>query len=132
MDRNELRRLQKAARDNNKFKLAEWATQFENQVRAELEKRFEDYYQKQVSDTIDNFILAILYTLHFSENTKLGKKRLPDFMEDLFVSVDMFRTGEYNPNDYKEELEKCGIFLSDYTYEKRRKDKEVKNDEKTE
>ena len=56
---------------------------------------------------VDRFIVAIAYTAHFSEVAKMGRKRLPEFMEDLFVTVEMFRTGEYTPEDYKEELEKA-------------------------
>ena len=45
MDKNEVRRLEKAARDKNREKLFEWGNQFENQLRTELEKEYE-YAQK--------------------------------------------------------------------------------------
>lgn len=116
VDRNEVRRLQKAAKDSNKLALGEWARQFEAQVRQELEKQYEEFYKQQLAESIDTFCIAIAYTAHFSEAFKLGKKRLPEFMEDLFVTVDMFSRGEYNPDDYREELEKCGIHFDDYQY----------------
>lgn len=126
VDRNEIRRLQKAAKDGNKLALGAWATQFENQIRQELDKQYEEMYKQQLADSIDTFCIAIAYTAHFSESIRLGKKRLPEFMEDLFVTVDMFRRGEYNPNDYRKELEKCGIYFADYQYSK--VDKTNKND----
>lgn len=116
IDRNEIRRLEKAAKDKDKRKLAEWAVQFENQIREELYRNFKALYKKELEIAVDRFIVAIAYTAHFSESSKLGKKRLPEFMEDLFVTIEMFKTGEYTPEDYKEELEKCGIKLSDIQY----------------
>lgn len=116
MDRNEIRRLQKAARDNNKLALGTWAAQFETSLRSELEREYEKSYKEEIADSIDNFLLAVAYTCHFSEDTKLDADTLPDFMEDLFVTINMFRLGEYKPEDYKEELEKCGIFSKAYSY----------------
>ncbi len=116
MDRNELRRLEKAARDKNKQKLFEWANQFETQLRNALDKEYEEKYKKDLQNAIDIFSIAIAYTLHFSESIRLGAKRLPEFMEDLYVTVDMFRTGEYKPEDYKEELESCGIYIENAKY----------------
>lgn len=116
MDKNEVRRLEKAARDKNKEKLFEWGNQFENQLRTELEKEYEAKYKKDLQNAIDIFSIAIAYTLHFSESIRMGAKRLPEFMEDLYVTVDMFRTGEYNPDDYSEELKKCGIYLEHVKY----------------
>lgn len=116
MDRNELRRLEKATRDKNKQKLFEWANQFETQLRNALDKEYEERYKKDLQNAIDIFSIAIAYTLHFSESIRLGAKRLPEFMEDLYVTVDMFRTGEYKPEDYKEELESCGIYIENAKY----------------
>lgn len=116
MDRNELRRLEKAARDKNKQKLFEWASQFETQLRNALDKEYEEKYKKDLQNAIDIFSIAIAYTLHFSESIRLGAKRLPEFMEDLYVTVDMFRTGEYKPEDYKKELESCGIYIENAKY----------------
>ena len=36
MDRSDIRRLQKAARSNNKLALAEWASRFESQISEKL------------------------------------------------------------------------------------------------
>lgn len=116
IDKNEIRRLEKAARDKDKRKLYDWAVQFEGQIRNELDKQYEEAYRKTLLEAVDNFCIAIAYTAHFCEHTKLGKTRLPDFMEDLFITVDMFRTGEYNPEEYKKELERCGVHFNEYKY----------------
>lgn len=118
LNRNELRRLEKAAREKDKRHLADWAKQYDNQIRLEYEKA----YHEEIDHSINVFLTAVAYTAHFSEETKLGKKKLPEFMEDLFVSIDMFRTGEYKPEEYKEELEKNGIYqdMYDYTVRTRR------------
>lgn len=106
---NELRRLEKAARDKDKRKLVDWAKQFEVQLNQEYEKKYEQSYQEQLLQAIDNYMVAIVYSLHFSEETKFGKKRLNRFLSDVLVTIDMFRTGEYNPEEYKEILLKDGI-----------------------
>lgn len=107
VDRNELRRLERAAREKDKKHLLEWAEQFENQIRQEYENAF----QKELGDAIDNFCIAIAYALRFSEKTKFGNKRIKEFMDDVFVTVDMFTKGEYSPEDYRQELIKSGITI---------------------
>lgn len=104
-DMNEVRRLQKAARENNKQHLIDWLNQFDDQVRRDYEKAF----QKELSEAIENFCIAIAYVLHFSEKTKFGEKRIKEFLDDTFVTVDMFRKGEYSPEDYKKQLSESGI-----------------------
>lgn len=113
INRNEIRRLQKAARDNNKIALYEWASQFENQIKQELELQYENIYKDYLSNAIDNFIIALAYTLTFSEEFTIGKDRVPDLLADLFVTIDMFRTEEYLPEDYKKQLIEEGIFIDD-------------------
>lgn len=97
MDRNEIRRLQKAARDKDIRKLAEWGLQFEDTIRQEYEKDFDETVQKELLSSIDNFIVAIIYTLHFNEKCKFGGKRIDDFMKDLLATIDGFTDGSYTP-----------------------------------
>ena len=111
MDRSEIRRLQKAARDGNKLALGEWASRFEDQVRRELSKQYEDYYEDQLVGSIDNFIIAICYTAVFSEATSWTKENINEYMRDLFATIDMFRTGQYTPEDYIEQLKEYDINL---------------------
>lgn len=110
INRNEIRRLQKAARDNDKNKLLEWADLFEQQISTSLNKKYEDMYLNNLQTSIETFNLAIAYTLYFSEETLIDKNRLSNFMQDLFVTVNMFRTGEYTPEEYTKALNDVGVF----------------------
>ena len=94
---NELRRLEKASREKDKRKLIEWGMQFEETIRQEYEKDFDETVQKELLSSIDNFITAIVYTLHFNEKCKFGGKRIDDFMEDLLATIDGFKDGSYTP-----------------------------------
>lgn len=120
LNREELRRLEKAAKEKDKRHLMEWATAYENMLRREYEKA----YQEEIENAINNFLVAIVYTLHFSEKTKFGSKKLPEFMEDLMVTVEMYRTGEYKPDEYLEELDKCGIHFERHDWSKVYREKE--------
>lgn len=126
VDMNEIRRLQKAARDGNKQKLIDWFLQFDEQVRNEyqknaeevienvsnqLRKHYKEIFRKELADSIDNYIIAITYTLKFSELTKFGAKRIKEFMEDMASTINMFSTGEYTPDEYKKILKDNGIEL---------------------
>lgn len=104
---DEIRRLEKAARDKDKRKLWEWAIQFENQIKQEYEK----HYEQDLGDSIDIMCLALAYTLSYNEKTKFGADRLTDFLDDFFVTVDMFSSGEYSPTDYAKQLETKGIYF---------------------
>ena len=105
INRDERRRLEKAAREKDKKHLVAWAEQFEDQIRREYEKSFED----ELDNSVENFLVAIVYTLHFSELTQFGKKRINEFCGDMMSTVDMFTSKEYTPAEYKEILEKEGI-----------------------
>ena len=107
LTREEIRRFQKAARDGNKEHLKDWMKQFEYQI----QKQYENWYQKELADIIDTFILTIIYTLHFNEKTRFGNNRITDFMEDLLETVDMFRRNEASPEDYKKQLKDDGIII---------------------
>lgn len=105
--RAEIRRLQKAAKEKDWTYLTNWLRQFDEQVRQDYENAF----QKELGNAIENFCVAIAYALRFSEKTKFGNKRIGEFMDDVFTSIDMFARGEYSPDDYKKELLKSGVTL---------------------
>lgn len=108
----------RAIRTMSKEKMEQWLSNRDNIMYNSIRKEFEKNYHEEIDNSVENFLIAIAYTLHFSENTRFGPKKLPDFMEDLFVTVDMFRTGEYKPEEYAEELKKCGIKFDNYDYTK--------------
>lgn len=98
--KDEIRRLEKAAKDKNKIKLSDWALKFERQIKNEYEKAF----KQELDDAVGNFLIAIVYTLHFNEKTKFGNDRITDFMDDLLATIECFKTGEYSPEEYKKIL----------------------------
>ena len=106
-DKNELRRLEKAAREKDKNKLIEWGTIFE--------KRIVDLYEKEyiniLQDSINNFMIAMIFVLHFNEKTKFGVKRIDDFMDDFIEVVKGFSRGEFNPQEYEDMLNEDKIIL---------------------
>lgn len=117
VSREELRRLEKAAREKDKKKLGSWITQFEKYLDSMLRQDYERAYQEEVASTVQNTLTAVAYTAYFSEESKVNKGDIGDYMSDLFVTLDMFRTGEYNPSDYKKGLEDAGVFLEEYDYD---------------
>lgn len=115
LGREEIRRLQKAARDGNKQKLTDWVFQFEGQMDTLIRKEYEQHYDDEINNSVSNFLIAIAYTAYFSEESKVDKDNIAEYMADLFATIDMFRTGEYTPQEYKDELEKCGVIVDTVT-----------------
>ena len=56
MDRSEIRRLQKAAKENNKLALGAWASQFEDNLRRMYDREYERAFQQELISSIDNFL----------------------------------------------------------------------------
>lgn len=119
VNRDEIRRLEKAAKEKDKKHLANWAKQYEQQIELMLRKEYEDRYQDEINSSIDNFIFAVAYTAYFSEETNLNNETLPEFMSDLFATIDMYRTGEFRPEDYVEELKQNGFIVDQIKYKPR-------------
>lgn len=109
LDRNEIRRLQKAARDKDLRKLADWAAQFEESISKEFDAIYKKRTDAELERMIDIIYLTIMYTLHFNESTMFGKKRIKSFMEDLIATVNNFNDGSYSVAEYREILAKDGI-----------------------
>lgn len=107
MGREETRRYIKQL--NTPAKLQEYLRHAELKIRSEYDKE----YKKQLLESIDLILFTVRYTLHFNEKTKFGQARIDDFMEDLVVTIDNFRTGDFNVNDYKEQLKADGIVFED-------------------
>lgn len=122
MDKNELKRLERADDKAHKKKsrepLYEWGMQLERQLEDKIKKFYEDKFRKDMSKSIEWYIIAIAYTLHFNEKCKFGRKRLQDIMEDLTATVDLFGTKEYTAEDYLQQLKDDGIILNNREEEK--------------
>ena len=89
---NRKQRREYVKRINTPQKLEQFSNRMNYQLRKEYEQAYEKKYQEDLGNSIDLFLLAIVYTLHYNEKTKFGNNRIEDFMEDLFITVDMFRT----------------------------------------
>lgn len=119
--RDEIRRLEKAVKDKDRHKLIDWMSQFEIQISNQLQKKFEEEYQDQLAMSVDNFMIAIVFTLHFSELTKFGNKRIEEFIKDIYATIDLFSKKEETPISYMETLKEAGIVFFNNLLEERKK-----------
>lgn len=103
MGREETRKYLKQL--NTPEKMQNYLRQAELRIRSEYDKR----YKEELLKAIDLMLFTVRYTLHFNEETKFNQERIDDFMDDLIVTIDNFRTGDFNVNDYKEQLKADGI-----------------------
>lgn len=126
LSRDEFRTLKGFSKDQ----MEKWLQGYYNVTYNSLRKEFEDAYKDELDSSVQNFITAIAYTLHYNEDVHLQHDELNSFMEDLFVSVELFRKGEYNPDDYKEQLKEDGIVIADYDYDRLYREKDAPYKEK--
>ena len=122
LNRDDFRKTKNMSKDE----MDKWLRNRDLITHSSLKKQFEKMYNEDLLLAIDIFIVAIAYTLHFSEDTHFEQNELTSFLDDLFVTIDMFKTGEYKAEDYREELEKCGVKIKTYDYSKRYRDNELK------
>ena len=116
----------------SKEQMEKWLQGYYNVIYNNLRKEFEDAYKDELDSSIQNFITAIAYTLHYNEEVHLQRDELVSFMDDLFVSVDMFRRGEYKPEEYEEQLKEDGIEIAKYDYDRLYREKDAPYKEKYE
>ena len=128
LNRDEFRNLKSFSREQ----MEKWLQGYYNVTYNSLRKEFNDAYKDELDSSVQNFITAIAYTLHYNEDVHLQHDELNSFMEDLFVSVEMFRKGEYRPEEYKEQLKEDGIVIADYDYDRLYREKDAPYKEKYE
>ena len=121
LSRDEFRNLKSFSKEQ----MERWLQGYYNITYNSLRKEFNDAYKDELDSSVQNFITAIAYTLHFNEDIHLQHDELASFMDDLFVSVEMFRKGEYNPDDYREQLREDGIEIAKYDYDKLYREKDA-------
>lgn len=126
LNRDEYRNLKSFSREQ----MEKWLQGYYNVTYNSLRKEFESSYKDELDSSVQNFITAIAYTLHYNEDIHLQHDELNSFMEDLFVSVEMFRKGEYNPEDYREQLREDGIEIAKYDYDRLYREKDAPYKEK--
>ena len=128
LSREEFRNLKSFSREQ----MEKWLQGYYNVTYNSLRKEFNDAYKDELDSSVQNFITAIAYTLHYNDDTNLQHDELNSFMEDLFVSVEMFRKGEYKPEEYKEQLKEDGILKAEYDYDRLYREKDAPYKEKYE
>lgn len=128
LNRDEFRNLKSFSREQ----MEKWLQGYYNVTYNSLRKEFNDAYKDELDSSVQNFITAIAYTLHYNEDVHLQHDELNSFMEDLFISVEMFRKGEYRPEEYKEQLKEDGIVIADYDYDRLYREKDAPYKEKYE
>lgn len=128
LSRDEYRKLKSFSKEE----MERWLQAYYNSLYNNLRKAFNDSYKDELDSSVQNFITAIVYTLHYNEDVSLQHDELNSFMEDLFVSVEMFRKGEYSPEDYREQLREDGIEIAKYDYDRLYREKDAPYKEKYE
>lgn len=126
LSRDEYRRI----KGYSKEEMERYLQLYYNSMYNTLRKEFNDNYKDELDSSVQNFITAIAYTLHFNEDINLKNDELASFMNDLYVSVELFRTGEYNPEDYREQLREDGIEIAKYDYDRLYREKDAPYKEK--
>lgn len=111
-DKNELRRLERCIKDKNKNKVFEWGQEFERRLNEEFNKQYKERYINVFRERLKDLDIAVIYALHFNENTKFGNKRLKDFMDDLAATMRGFYQNEFSRDEYEKMLEDDGIKLA--------------------
>lgn len=114
LSRDEYRKIKTMSKET----MERWLSNRNASMYESLRKIFEKEYQDEVDSSINNFLVAIAYTLTFTEEIKIEKGAIAGVIEDLLVTVDMFRTGEYKPKDYEEALKENGVAFEPYDYTK--------------
>ena len=121
LSREEYRKIKTMSKET----MERWLSNRNASMYEQLRKIFEKEYQDEVNSSINNFLVAIAYTLTFTEEISIEKGAIAGVIEDLMVTVDMFRTGEYKPQDYEKQLKENGVQFEPYDYtEMYRKKKE--------
>lgn len=108
-----------AKKINTPQKLEGFYKNVDYKLRQEYDKIYEDKFNYEMEKSMDTFILSIVFTLHFNEQTKFGGKRIHSFMQDLLATVENFNDGSYNPTEYIEMLKKDGIEYIPSEYSKK-------------
>ena len=107
----------------SKEEMNRWLDLEKSMMYNRLRKDFEKAYKDELDCGVSNFLIAMWYTLHFNEDLHLKNDELASFMEDLFISVDMFRRGEYKPDEYREQLKEDGVQFAEFDYSKLYRDR---------
>lgn len=110
--RDDIRRLEKAAREKDKNHLRTFLAQYENQVADTYRLAYEKRFEEMTEDFSDTFLTVMMYCLIYSEETLINKDNIKGFIEDVNVSYTMLGKGELKEVELKDQLIKDGVSLS--------------------
>lgn len=111
--REDIRRLEKAAREKDKKHLKEFLAQYENQVADAYIKEMQRKYVKMTEDFADSFLTVLMYCATLSEDCKVDKDNIQGFIKDVNVTFEMLGKGEIGEEEMKKALSDEGVTLSD-------------------
>lgn len=120
LNRDEYRKIKSMTKEE----MEKWLERRNMLTYESLRRIFEKEYKVEVDNSINNFLIAIVYTLVFTEEIQLEKGAAAGIIEDLLVTVDMFRTGEYKPEEYEAAIKEAGVTFEKYDYSKVYREKE--------
>lgn len=110
--REDIRRLEKAAREKDKSHLKSFLSQYENQIADAYIKEMEQRYIQMTEDFADTFLTIMMYCATLSEDCKIDKDNIQGFIKDLNVTFDMLGKGEISESEMKNALTEEGVTLS--------------------
>lgn len=133
INRDEIKRLERALKEKDRTHLVEWAQQLESSISLEVDKMYDSVLTMELANLIDDFMLAMMFTLLTDRNVTIKKDSVGNVLDALYKNIDKFRTGSLKPNDFLGILKKNGVNLLEYNYQHRLTDiVAVVVDEKTE
>ena len=106
---NELNRLHRCAKDNNKEKLKEWAMQYDARLKEQYNKAYLEKHIEKFAQSIKDIDVALIFTLRFNEKLHLSEEEIIDVMKDVRATERGFYKDGYTRQDYIKMLEDDGI-----------------------
>lgn len=111
--KEDVRRLEKAAREKNKAHLSEFLKQYEYQIAETYRIAYEKKYEDMTNQFAAVFDIVFWYTLIFSEDCWVSKEKLEGFISDFNVTYAMVGKGELTEKQMREDLQKEGVNIKD-------------------
>ena len=109
LNTNEINRIHRAAKNKDKKEIKKWAKEYDQYVNDKYYEIYRKEYENWLYQTFKDMDLAICYTLHFSETTKFGMKRITSFMNDIAIIMRGFYNMEFSREEYNEMLKNDNI-----------------------
>lgn len=106
---NEINRLQRCAKNKDKKEIIKWGQAYDKFLHDKYSEAYEKQFVEWLKQASKDIDVAIIYTLHFNENLKFGKKRLQSFMDDFRETMRSIYKSEFDSEEYLKMLKEDGI-----------------------